>query len=467
MDRVTAAPLAPLEVAARARPFGLLPFGFAPRFFVMLFLGLLWVGPAWWSPRLIAGMFLWDILILFAFIFDLQRMPKPAEIEARRIWPGAPSLARPSEVKLTLRNFAKATIHCTLTDETSVSFRASPPSLELLLPARGEAHGSYKILPRQRGDILDGRLFLRYQSQLGLAQRWAVANIAQKVRVYPDLVQARQQALYLIRSRQIEMEKRRRRQRGQGREFESLREYRVGDDIRDLCWTATARRHQLTTRVFEVERSQTVWIVLDAGRLLRAEVQEEQNEVRLSKLDYGVNAALSLAHVAIQSGDRVGLITYGRTVQHNVGSGRGPTHLRTIVECLAQVRGEASEADHSRAARVLLTAQSRRSLVIWITDFAETPATPDVIEQAMQMTKRHLVVFSVMSQPDLTALAKTVPHTTEEMYRHAAALEIMQRRDLFLRVLRQRGVFAVEILPGLLVSSLVNQYLDIKERNLL
>ncbi len=263
------------------------------------------------------------------------------------------------------------------------------------------------------------------------------------------------------------MEKRRRRARGQGREFESLRDYRQADDWRDICWTATARRHQLTTRVFEIERSQAVWIVVDAGRLLRAEIQQEQSELRLSKLDYSVNAALSLAQVATQCGDRVGLLAYGRSIQYNVAAARGPQHLRTIVECLAQVKGEASEADHSRAARVLLTGQSRRSLVVWITDFAETPTTPEVIEYAMHMTQRHLVVFSAMNKPDLTALAQAVPRTPEEMYRHAAALEITHRRDLLLRGLRQRGVFAFELVPGLLASSLVNQYLDIKERNLL
>ena len=116
---------------------------------------------------------------------------------------------------------------------------------------------------------------------------------------------------------------------------------------------------------------------------------------------------------------------------------------------------------------MLLTEQSRRSLVVWITDFAETPTTPEVIEYAMQMTQRHLVVFSAMNQPDLTALADSTPQTAEEMYRHAAALEIAHRRDVLMRGLRQRGVFAFELVPGLLASSLVNQYLDIKERNLL
>jgi uncharacterized protein (DUF58 family) len=104
---------------------------------------------------------------------------------------------------------------------------------------------------------------------------------------------------------------------------------------------------------------------------------------------------------------------------------------------------------------------------VWITDFSETPTTPEVIEYAMQMTRRHLVVFTAMNQPDLTALAHAIPKDTSEMFRHAAALEIVNRRDLLLRGLRQHGVFAFELMPGLLAGSIVNQYLDIKERNLL
>jgi uncharacterized protein (DUF58 family) len=461
-------PLIPPEIAARARSFGRIPFGFGPRFFVALLLGFFWLVPAWWAPKMIAAMFAWDFIFVAAFILDLVRLPKPHEIEARRNWDRAPSLARPLDVTLAIRNFSGVAILAYLTDESPASFCDSPPIAELFVAARGQAQASYTILPRERGDARIGRLFLRYRSRLGFAERWGVALISQTVRVLPDLEQARQHALYLIRTRQVEMERRRRRrQRGQGREFESLREYRQGDDMRDISWTATARRHHLTTRVFEVERSQVIWIVLDAGRLLRAEIQQEETPLRLAKLDYAANAALSLAQVAVQCGDRVGLLAYGRAIQHNVAAGRGATHIRNIVESLALVRGEASEADHSSAARVLLTEQHRRSLVVWITDFAETPATPEVIEYAMQITRRHLVVFAVMSQPDLAAVAHATPKTLQEMYRHAAALEIAHRRDLLLRGLRHRGVLALELVPGTLASTLVNQYLEIKERNLL
>ncbi len=463
----TSRPLIPSRIASRAKSFGRIPFGFGPRFFVVLLLGFLWLVPAWWFPRLVAALFLWDALAFAAFVLDLLRLPKPNAIEGARSWEHAPSLATSSDVTISLRNFGASAIRCTAVDESPAALRTMPLSLSLVVAPRQEVSAKYSIMPRERGDVRLGRLFVRYQSQLGFAERWSVIHLAQTVRVLPDLEQARQQALYLIRSRQVEMEKRRRKQRGQGREFESLRDYRQGDEMRDVCWTATARRHQLTTRIFEIERSQAVWIVLDAGRLLRAEVQRDDGTVRISKLDYSVNAALSLAQVAVQCGDRVGLLAYGRNIQQNVGIGRGAAHLRTIVDALSQVRAEAGEADHSRAARVLLTEQSRRCLVVWVTDFAETPTTPEVIEYAMQMAKRHLVVFTAMSQPDLAALAQAIPKDASEMYRHAAALEIVGRRDILLRGLRQRGVYAFELVPGLLASSIVNRYLEIKERNLL
>src|SRR5262245_28561644 len=114
-------PLIPAEVGARAGPLGRLPFGFGPRFFVMLLLGLLWLVPAWWSPRLIGAMFLWDVVIVLAFVSDLLRMPMPQEIEARRSWESAPELARPCEVTLTLRNFTGTAVQCFVTDETPVA----------------------------------------------------------------------------------------------------------------------------------------------------------------------------------------------------------------------------------------------------------------------------------------------------------------------------------------------------------
>ena len=459
-------PLIPQEAIARGRPLGRVPFGFGPRFFVALVLGLVWLVPAWWFSRFIYAMLLWDLLFFAVWTWDLLRLPAADQLEVRRVWSLRPTLAVPSYVKIAVRNFGRVSVHARIVDETPAALQLTPAEVELDVPAGASAESQYPILPSQRGDANLNRIFVRYQSALRIAERWAVANAPQTVTVFPNLDEAKQHTLYLIRSRQVELEKRRRRQRGQGREFDSLREYREGDELRDISWTATARRNHLVTRVFQIERSQAVWIVLDAGRLLRAKVAEP-GRIAISKLDYAANAALSLAQIAMHCGDRVGLLAYGRNIQQNLNAARGPHQMRAIVEALAHIRGEAGEADHGRAVHILLSEQKRRSLIVWITDFAETATTPEVLEFAMHMANRHLIVFAAMGQPDLNALAAATPETTEDMYRHVAALEIADRRSALLGALRQRGVLVLELMPGMLASSLVNQYMDVKERGLL
>lgn len=453
--------LIPATAESRAISAGRFGAAFGPRFYLLLLLGLIWIGPAWADHRFIAAMFAWDLLAMAIWAVDLMRLPKPAEITLRRVWSSPLALATPAFLKLELENHGRRAVIATVVDDSPGVIRADLSELSLTVAAGAAGTASYAIEPSERGDAKFGRAGIRYQSTLGVAERWATADIRQTVRVYPNFDEARRQKLFLIRSRQIELEKRLKRQRGQGREFECLREYRAGDEWRDVCWTATARRGTLVTKVFQTERSQTVWLLVDAGRLLRARVAQ------FSKLDYAVNAALSLVQVAFYSGDRVGLLAYGRRPQQRLGAGRGALHLRSIIESLAQVHGEPYEADHMRAADAFLGSQQRRSLVVWITDLAETASTPEVIEAAALLARRHLVLLVVIAQPELRQAAAQKPTNQNEMYRYAAALEVVHRRDLFLRQVRQLGVLTLEAEAGRLSTSLINRYLEVKERNLL
>jgi uncharacterized protein (DUF58 family) len=453
--------LVPADVVARAQSAGRIPAAFGRRFFLFLFMGLAWIAPAWRDPRFLYGLALWDVMAVALWAWDLSRLPKPTQIEVRRVWSEPLGLAKPMRVGLEVRNTSSTPISAKVNDEAPESFCRELPSIEISARGTGAGNGSYAIEPRSRGDARFGDVWLRYSSPFLFAERWARASMGQTVRVYPNIEEAQKLRIYLIRSRQIELEKRLKRQRGYGREFESLREYRAGDEWRDICWSATARRGKLITKVHQVERSQTIWIVLDAGRLLRARVD------RLTKLDYTVDAALSLAQVAFYSGDRVALLAYGRKPQQRVAPGRGMSHLRAMVESLALVHAEPFEADHLLAAELLLSLQSRRSLIVWLTDLAETAATPEVIECAARMAARHLVLLGIIGQPELHRVVAASPENKNEMYLYTAALEIVQRRDLLLRRLRQQGALTLEVDPTKLSTALVNRYLEVKERSLL
>jgi len=453
--------LVPATVSAPCLARGRLGFGFGRRFFFLFICGLLWIVPGFWNRTFLYGVAAWDCLLLLAWIADFLWLPKPRQLTVQRRWLAAPSLAVTSQVELELINQGKVAVRASITDDLPAALRAEVAVLELTAGAGRPGRGRYSIHPGQRGDIRAGKAYLRYGSVLEICERWCTADLRQVVRIFPNLEEVRRQNIYLTRSRQIELEKRLLRQRGMGREFESLREYREGDEFRDICWTATARRGKLVTKLHQMERSQPVWIVLDAGRLLRARVEE------LSKMDYAANAALGLAQLAIYSGDRVGLLAYGRRPLERVPLGRGASHLRHILDRLALVEAEISEADHLRAAGMLLALQKRRALIVWITDLAETAMTPEVVEGASHLLSRHLLLFMVIGQPDLGRVAVRRPGNPQEMFQSVAALDMVQRRELLLAKLRERGALAMETAPGELSAAVLNHYLMVKERILL
>jgi uncharacterized protein (DUF58 family) len=453
--------LAPPPVSSPARQSGRFRFAFGRKFFLLTILGMLWAVPAFWDLRFLLVMAAWDLCAFAAWAVDLSRLPRPELLVLELSWNGVPSLSNPVEVVLELRNGSATSIDCRILEDVPSTLRSEPPQVQIKAPARDSGSASYRLLPLRRGENSLGAAYLRYQSSAGFAERWARAELGQSIRVFPDIEEARRHNIYLLRARQIELEQRLVRRRGVGREFESLREYQQGDEFRNICWTATARRGKHVTKLYQVERSQAVWLVMDAGRLLRARVG------KLTKLDLAVNAALSLAQIALYSGDRVGVLVYGRNIQQRVSLGRGLPHLRAILEGLAEAREEAAEADHLRAAAHLLQLQRQRSLIIWITDLADTSMTPEVVESASQILAKHLLLFTVIAQTDLQVLAATYPETPQQMFEVAAAQELVQRRETLLGRIRTRGALALEVSPSRLTTTLVNQYLEVKERNLI
>ena len=226
----------------------------------------------------------------------------------------------------------------------------------------------------------------------------------------------------------------------------------------------------MITRQYQTERSQPVWIVLDCGRLMRSRhlrlggTSDTQGESGHSKLDYACSTAVALAQLALYSGDRVGLLAYGQSIQQRLLPGRGAAHLRQMIELLAQARAESSEADHLRATAVLNRLQPRRSLILWITDLAETAMRPEVIDGAVQLLRRHVLLFVAMAQPDVDAIAKARPKNVDQMFRSAAAQEMAGRRELLLARLHEHGALTLDLNPEALTPSVLNQYLMVKER---
>lgn len=465
-------PVAVRAMCQRRRRF--LPVGLTVRTVVLLLVGFAWLIPGFWNGFWSYGMLAWDGLVLMAALLDGVRLPSARDLTVGRDWLNTPALDGETEIELSVENHGRTIVECRLVDDLPLALIVEPGTHRVTAFPWVPARVRYRVRPEERGDWETGWLYMRYRSPLGLVESWAMAPLAQPVRVYPALHASEEQQIFLARSRQIDLQLRQARQRGLGRDFESLREYHEGDDLRDICWTATARRGSPITRQYQSERSQPVWIVLDCGRLMRSRVATSEElsscasgaAARHSKLDHACSTAVALAQLALFSGDRVGLLAYGQNIQQRLLPGRGAAHLRQMIELLAQARAEGSEADHLLATAALSRLQPRRALILWITDLAETAMRPEVIEGAIQLVRRHVLLFVAMAQPEVSRIAEVRPKNVEQMFLAAAAQEMASRRELLLAQLQEQGALTLDLDPEALTSAVLNRYLAVKERAL-
>lgn len=454
--------LLPERKEATALPRGRMPFALTPRALVLLAVGIGWIILAFFAKIFLVALIAWDLTILLLAILDGLRLPSAGEIVAARTWLSAPAIGQTARIEIGVRHGGAFVLVLRIIDDLPSALTASPEELRLDAWPRTESTVRYSVCPLERGDQHAGRIFIRCRSRIGLAERWAVADLSQTVRVFPRVHLGDEDSLFLARSRQIEMQKRKEQLRGQGREFESLREYREGgDDLREVCWTATARRGTLICRQYQVERSQPVWLVLDSGRLLNA------RSGPYSRLDYTTSAALAVGQIALLSGDRVGLIGYGQTVQQRVPLGRGKSHFRSLMDATAMLRTEPGEAAHTFAAASLAHWQPTRSLILWFTDLAETAMRPEVIDGAFQLMRRHLLLFVVPAPEEIIGLIEQRPRNATQMFERTAAQEMLQRRELLLAQLRARGALTIQVPAAQIATAVLNRYLEVKEASLL
>jgi len=492
--------LIPQFASARAKPFGkagrVVGFGLTPLALGLFAVGLVMALPAFFHVRQIYFMLGWDGLIALLVLADALRLPRPEQILVTRTFLDSPQLGLATRVELSVRMEADGVVDVRMVDDLHTALVAMPEVQRVEAFPREDAVSVASIYPRERGDFGLGRVYLRYRGALRLVERWAAAEPVvsaanaedrarqQRVRVFPAHEDSRESTqFYLLRARQIELEKRKLQLRGVGREFESLRDYQPGDELRKISWTATARRGRLVTRQFTVERSQQVWMMLDAGRLSRTAFElrrggvvsyaetgaerEAAHVLTVTQLDQAATAATMLAQVIQGSGDKFAMMAYGREVQQLLPPGNGSAHVRLLIDLLSQTRSEAAEADHLNAVARLKSAQRRRGLIVWITELVDSVGKPELVVAASELVRRHLVVLVLLKHPELEELAAREPKTKDEMFHSAAAQEMLERRRETVAQLERQGVLIVETTAAEVGMRAVSKYLEVKAEGLL
>jgi uncharacterized protein (DUF58 family) len=402
-----------------------------------------------------------NLLLAAAALIDWYVSPRAEMLDAVRLAPDRLSVLSDNKVVLLVRNRARAILHVRLRDTVPEAFRTETTELAGAVAAEGEGRFEYTITPMARGRFAWGPIYLAFRSLLGLWERRKVLPAPGSARVYPNLA-ALQRYHLLARSNRLEvLGFRKARLRVGAWEFESLRDYVAGDDVRMIDWKATARRSKPIFRNHEAERNQTMLILVDSGRLMNAEVDG------VSKLDHAVNTALVLAHVALSRGDRVGLCSFSSKVHAWVSPRAHVAQIRLLTEALYDLRGDLTETDHGRCLRLLASRHPKRALLVVLTDFVDSQTASEMIAHLHLAARRHLVLFAALKDPFLDCAARLRPNREIDAYRKAAAIDLLRERREVLERIRQMGAQVLDAEPSGVTPPLLNRYLQIAFRGLL
>jgi uncharacterized protein (DUF58 family) len=396
-------------------------------------------------------------LIIIALI-DYHLTPSAKNLRITRIIEDKLSLGTDNRVSFELSNLTGYQVKIQVKDDYPDSFEVDKKMLELNLKGQSGSEVHYSVKPSRRGAYTFGQVSVRVYSILGLLGRQFKVDLTRMIKVYPNIKEISRYKIIARKGRLIEAGLKPIRAYGMGTEFESLREYLPDDEFRKISWKATARRGKMVTSQYQNERSQNIFIVVEAGRMMTSRVNG------ISKLDYAMNAALLLGYVAMEKGDNVGMMVFSDEIKSFVPCKRGKKQLHLLIESLYNQEPELVEPDYGRAIRYLSAKNRKRSLVVIFTDLIDTDVSKAIVTYSRALYPTHLPLVVAISDPALYTEADKPASDISGVYHRAVAEDLIAQREQVKAALQKGGVMTLDVPPSKLTPSLVEKYLSIKAR---
>lgn len=401
------------------------------------------------------GLGLIGLLVLMS-VADALLLRRLEAVRARRTHEEILSLGAGNKVVVLVENPTALPCRFALRDAPPEECTHEEAMVAGALSPFGSFSFTYHLTPLRRGECRFGPLTLRVKTQLGLWIAQREVAVDDRVKVFPNLLQTKQQQLLTRRQRTRLMGLRAMRLRGQGTEFESLREYLPDDELRRVDWKASARRHALVTREYDIERNQQIMLVLDMGRAMASHLDY------MTKLDHAINAAVLLTYVSAQAQDRVGVMAFAEEVVAFMPPGKGAGQLPLVLEQLYPLHPRAVESDYRAAFTFLAQRQRKRALIVIFTDLIDPDSSRRLMDNLALLHPRHTVLCVALSDYELRAMLAGAPANPTGLFQQTMADLVQEDRQLALATLHQRGILTVDAAPSDLSVAVVNRYLAIK-----
>lgn len=408
-----------------------------------------------------ASWYMLYVLIIFTLIDIIILFAAKNPIEAIRETPEKLSNGDENEIIVRIKNKYTFPIYSRIIDEIPHQFQVRNFNIYRKIAAQSKDDFKYFLRPTERGEYFFGNLNVFASSPLRLvSKRFRFAN-NQEVPTYPSYIQLRKYDLMAFSNSFAQYGLKKIRRIGHTMEFEQIKEYVQGDDIRTINWKATAKRDQLMVNQFQDEKSQNVYMIIDKGRVMKMPFNG------LSLLDYAINATLVLSNVILKKHDKAGIVAFSKKVENRVVAEKRQSQMQLILENLYKIKTDFFESDFSRLYVDIKNKINQRSLLILYTNFETLDGLHRQLPYLKGMAKNHLLLIVFFNNTELNELIDKKANNVQEIYDKVIAEKFAFEKRLIVNELRKYGIYSVLTQPENLTLDVINKYLEIKARGIL
>ncbi len=401
-------------------------------------------------------------LVVIAFIVDCMLLfNQKNAVQAQRILPEKLSNGDQNSIKIDLKYNYPFTIKTKVIDEIPFQFQKRDFNIERTIAKNRNILFEYILEPKERGEYNFGNLNVFAQSPLGLVSKRFIFRKEAILPSYPSFIHLRKYELMALQNEFLLGGIKKIRKLGHTMEFEQIKEYVPGDDVRTINWKATSKRNQLMVNQFQDEKSQRIFMLIDNGRTMQMPFNG------LSLLDYSINATMALSHIILKKNDRAGMMTFSKKMEHKVAADNKSGQLRKISEALYNIQTNFFESDFSRLYQDVKYTIGQRSLILLFTNFETLDAVNRQMKYLRGIAKNHLLVIVFFKNAELQSLIHANPENIQEVYDEIIAEKFEYEKKLIIQELRKYGIYTVYTLPENLNIEVINKYLEIKARGIL
>ena len=430
-------------------------------FFALVGVGILYVFAFFFPFLMIFGHVVLLLVFLAAMVDYLLLFREKEGILAQRILPEKLSNGDENPVKVDIKNNYSFKISTKVIDEIPFQFQKRDFLIEKQIESGKNTLFQYILEPKERGEYSFGALNIFASSPLGFVSKRFTFQKDAMLPAYPSFVHLRKYELMALQNEFLLGGIKKIRKLGHTMEFEQIKEYVPGDDVRTINWKATSKTNRIMVNQFQDEKSQRIFMLIDKGRTMKMPFKG------LSLLDYSINATMALSHIILKKGDRAGMMTFSKKAENKVAADNKSGQLRKISESLYNIKTDFFESDFNRLYQDIKFSVNQRSLILLFTNFETLDALNRQMKYLRGIAKNHLLVVVFFKNSELQTLLHKNPENMQGIYDEVIAEKFEFEKKLIIQELRKYGIYSVYTLPENLNVEVINKYLEIKARGIL